>query len=294
MWPASSPSVTNPLVHAVMTDAPEDHPAAAAEERRQQSSSSWRDAAGRSDGPQGYKFGDLSRSLARNAKEVAERTRTRWREIEVSERGTASAAEDIPSSAPVVVTAVTRGAGQAFGAAKGLVSETFLGAVKGGVALTDKLYEASSSTVANESDRREFNARVNFHARQAAAEAAPLFGAIASSFAQGALEGRDAASRGLHTAWETAVPEGWQQDLAARLEQRFGAVMEHLIEPAVLEAVQNLYIRQVKPSLVNDRMAPQRVRQASHLPPSPTISHHLPPSLTFSWLLNVCDRRAMT
>ena len=44
----------------------------------QQIGTAWREAAGRSDGTEGYQFGDLSRSLMRGAKSAADRTRLPW------------------------------------------------------------------------------------------------------------------------------------------------------------------------------------------------------------------------
>ena len=159
--------------------------------------------------------------------------------------------------APVGST-VVRVAGQAFGASKGIATGAVLGVVKGGIALTDKIYEASSTSVASEEHRQRFHSKISFAARSAAAEVAPLLGNVLSSFAQGSMEGHSAAHRSLHSAYEKIIPDAVQADLASRLEQRLGAVMEHLIEPAVLESVQNLYLRKVKPELAGDRQMPDR------------------------------------
>ena len=155
---------------------------------------SWREASGREQGPGGYQFGDLSRSLVRSAKGAAERTRTRWREAQNIER-------QVEAPQPVLST-VVRGAGQIFGASKGLVAGATIGVVKGGVALSDKFYEASSSKVVSEVDRERFHSRLAFAARGAAAEIAPLVGRMASSFMEGAMEGSELAQRGLHSAYE--------------------------------------------------------------------------------------------
>ena len=275
-------------------------------------STHWREAAGRPDGSEGYQFGDLSRSLFRGARGAAERTRQRWQQERygivsedgearppaASSRGSAGASGSAcesgasgggKASVPVVST-VVRGAGQIFGASKGLLASATLGAVKGGVALTDKIYETSSSKVASEDQRHQFHSRLSFAARAAAAEIAPLVGNVVSSFAQGSLEGASAANRSLSTMYERVVPESVQNDLALRLEQRLGAVMEHLVEPAVLTAVQNLYARKIKPELVADRNMPSLFRRVYHdvadqlwsdlmieLPCVPYTSHHATP-----------------
>ena len=55
-----------------------------------------------------------------------------------------------------------------------------------------------------------------------------------------------------------------QHDLEVRLEKRLGAMMEHLVEPAVQEAVLNLYISKLKPQLTTDKWMPGGVRRAMH------------------------------
>lgn len=255
----------------------------------------WKQVSGRSDGDEGYQFGDVSKSLFRGAKDIVGRTKERLQRDCSS--ATSAADEDSPAAAASSSTAlvsvaddsdarlpaaatvppatpdpagggvaatIVRSVGQVFGASKGVLTGAALGVVKGGVALTDKLYETSASKVASEQDRERFHGRVGFAARAAAAEVAPLLGHLAASFAQGTLEGHAAAHRSLASAYETVVPEAVQADLQSRLEQRFGAVMEHLVEPAVLEAVHNLYCNKLKPKLIDDWWMPDRVRRAAH------------------------------
>jgi hypothetical protein len=99
----------------------------------------------------------------------------------------------VPAEQEPVAAKIGRGAGQLFGAGRGAVVGAVLGVVKGGVALTDKMYEDSSSRITDEHEREQFHSKVNFAARAAAAELAPVVGAFASSFVQGAREGSDAA-----------------------------------------------------------------------------------------------------
>jgi hypothetical protein len=267
----SSSNTQQSLMSASAASAPADESQGeevpGAESTEEQGKNSWRQAAGREKGRDSYQFGDVSRALIHKAKGAAVRSKAQLQKGGKGEDDVFAEGEvggvDSDVRAPVLST-VVRGAGQVFGAGKGLVTGATLGVVKAGVALTDKLYEASSSTVASKQDRERFNSKISFAAKSFAAEVAPMIGNVVSTFAQGSLEGATAANRGLHTAYERVVPEGMQQDLAIRLEKRFGAVMEHLIEPAVLEAVQNLYMRKVKPELVSDRMAPDLYRRGVH------------------------------
>ena len=122
----------------------------------------WRKASGRTSGKDGYKFGDLSRSLVKAAKDKMKKRGEDGEELEGDEES-ASVSEN-------PVSTVVRFGGQVFGATKGLAAGAALGAVKGGVALTDKLYEASSSKVASEQDRARFNSRIGFAVRSVASE----------------------------------------------------------------------------------------------------------------------------
>ena len=145
----------------------------------------WKQSAGRSDGKDGYQVGDLSKSLFKSAKELVGRTKERFQPPEADADSSSATVGADPSSG--IASTVVRGVGQLFGASKGVITGAALGVVKGGVALTDKLYESSATRIANEEDRERFHSRIGFAARATAAEVAPLLGNLAASFARQAV-----------------------------------------------------------------------------------------------------------
>ena len=130
----------------------------------------WKEMAGRAEGDDKYRFGDLSRGLLKGARELTVRTKERLQPLEgpssSASYGATSAnrplddgddrplASEVSDSAsgpqshqPAVLGTVARGAGQVLGATRGLTYGATMGLVKGGIALTDKLYESTSSHV---------------------------------------------------------------------------------------------------------------------------------------------------
>ena len=230
----------------------------------------WKQAAGRTDGKEGYQFGDVSRSLLKSTTELVARTKERFQPEDTDSSSAATSAD--PSIG--IASTVARGMGQLIGASKGVITATALGMVKGGVALTDRLYENSANQLVNEDVRERFQSRIGFQAGAIAAEVAPLLGNIAAAFFQGSLEGHAAAHGALASAYQTVVPVEVQLDMQCRIEQRLGAVMEHLVEPAVLEALSSFYRSKVKPQLIDDWWMPDYVRRAAH-DVSDQIAHDL-------------------
>jgi hypothetical protein len=232
----------------------------------------WKQAAGRTDGKEGYQFGDVSRSLLKSTTELVARTKERFQPEDTDSSSAATSAD--PSIG--IASTVARGMGQLIGASKGVITATALGIVKGGVALTDRLYENSANQLVNEDVRERFQSRIGFQAGAIAAEVAPLLGNIAAAFFQGSLEGHAAAHGALASAYQTVVPVEVQLDMQCRIEQRLGAVMEHLVEPAVLEALSSFYRSKVKPQLIDDWWMPDYVRRAAHEVSAQPSAHHGP------------------
>ena len=78
----------------------------------------WRKYSGRKDGPDGYKFGDLSRTVVRAAKEKMRKQRGE----EDDEQYLEAADESAQFGGENPVSTVVRFGGQVFGATKGLVA----------------------------------------------------------------------------------------------------------------------------------------------------------------------------
>ena len=233
--------------------------------------SAWRARAGREDGPDHYQFGDVTRTVVRGATGAVAGARSRWREAEYGiVEDSASCAPAAPSSpsgagaAEQIVGDVGRGVGGLWGAGKGLLCGATLGIGKGVVAGVDKAYESAAPVVLSSRQQQKVNRRVESAAQACASEMAPLLGSLAAGFASGALEGCSMAERQLSRAYDVTMPEAAKRDIEQRLEKRFGAVMEHLVEPAVAEAVQSLYIGKIKPALTTDKRMPAWIRRILH------------------------------
>ena len=204
----------------------------------------------------------MTRTVVRGAAGAVAGARSRWREAEYGiVEDSASCA---PAAAEQIFGYVGRGVGGLWGAGKGLLCGATLGIGKGVVAGVDKAYESAAPVVLSSRQQQKVNRRVESAAQACASEMAPLLGSLAAGFASGALEGCSMAERQLSRAYDVTMPEAAKRDIEQRLEKRFGAVMEHLVEPAVAEAVQSLYIGKIKPALTTDKRMPAWIRRILH------------------------------
>lgn len=178
----------------------------------------------------------------------------------VSLLGDVHAMPGAASGGTAALGCVAKGAGVVWGVGKELVLGAGLGVAKGAVALVDKGVEAAAPHMMSPPQQQEAQHRLDAFSRSVAAEMAPVIGMMASQFATGAVEGMGKAQEGMGKAYEAVVPSAVQADLEQRLEKRLGAMMQHLVEPAVQEAVLNLYIGKLKPLLTQDKWMPPAVR----------------------------------
>lgn len=147
-----------------------------------------------------------------------------------------------------------------WGAAKGVAWYGIAGAAKGAVAAADVAYEAAAPKIMSAAQQTELQARVSIGARSAAREIAPLLGAVGAAFCTGAVEGEAAAGRSMASLYDKVVPEDVQRELEARIEERLGGLMQHVLEPATEEFARRLYTGSLKPRLTTDKRMPAAVR----------------------------------
>ena len=100
--------------------------------------------------------------------------------------------------------------------------------------------------------------RLSWSARSITAELAPRFGELYSQFNDGKEVGEDNVHVAIDQVIERVVPVKVQADINSRLEKRVGAMMQHLVEPAAVEAIRGALVFALDPSPA----------QPAHLPAS--------------------------
>ena len=169
-----------------------------------------------------------------------------------------------PERRDEVLTKVVRGAGFLLGSGKEAIKGGIGALGKGAVAAVDVAYERAAPRVLPTQKRLELEARMSLIARTVSAEMAPRLGALFAEFKDGAEEGNDGVRVQIDRMVDRIIPEKAQRDINARIEKRVGAMMQHLVEPAAEEALRGVYLRRLKPYLVQDRRAPMWWRLSTH------------------------------